>query len=474
MKKIASAIFVLFCFIYSFTFYSCSDDSIIPGVSGNLEGSWKVDKVWLMNAPDGATGSALMKKALMMYGELNADFVGNMDLNIGAETLQRTQVSINAYSGVQTSFFGNTGYAIASSDQHKIVKTTDGGISWTDLIIPSGTYPGCVSAANAETIFFVNNEIFPRTLYRSTDGGTSWSLMNAALPASPYQNSINRHLRFFDANTGYLQTESLYKTLDGGITWYIIDANFNSGYYDALIQFTDVNTGYLSRVNSTEKRVGITTTGGQTWTSSNIAQDVTELKLLQFINASTGWASVSQLYNQSGLYKTTDGGNTWVRKGKALTGNIFFKDANTGYAISRDGFPLAIKSTDGGTNWKPYFSNRPILAASIEIINGSAAFFDYNGGLWKSTEVIDGTKWTVTGRITNEVIKSITNAPDFDAYAAGEISVSGLNANFTSTVYSQGKSEGYAPGSYTFDGNDLYITLTLPGLESWRVKLKKK
>lgn len=76
---------------------------------------------------------------------------------------------------------------------------------------------------------------------------------------------------------------------------------------------------------------------------------------------------------ETGLYKSEDGGVTWVQKpaltssaygGEGWKGNLFFcispSDANTLYAVCNYGYPAKVfKSTDGGDTWSDWTADLP-------------------------------------------------------------------------------------------------------------------
>ena len=51
----------------------------------------------------------------------------------------------------------------------------------------------------------------------------------------------------------------------------------------------------------------------------------------------------------TGIYKSTDGGDTWVQKSSVSSSSIYFSDINNGWAVGEEGSIL--KSTDGGETW---------------------------------------------------------------------------------------------------------------------------
>jgi photosystem II stability/assembly factor-like uncharacterized protein len=72
------------------------------------------------------------------------------------------------------------------------------------------------------------------------------------------------------------------------------------------------------------------------------------IRAVSFVSASTGWRGG----DQGEIFKTTDGGATWVRQSSGTTARIAtirLLDASTGWAVTLDG--AVLRTTDGGARW---------------------------------------------------------------------------------------------------------------------------
>src|SRR5262249_44571104 len=147
-------------------------------------------------------------------------------------------------------------------------------------------------------------------MVRTTDGGATWS--------SPINSQAGflHAVSFADANTGIVTgttsgsplqpPEQIFlRTTDGGATW----TSQNSGVASALsgVSFADTSTGMA--VGSVGALLR-TTDGGATWT--NQTRTVTTLSLIDvfFVDANTG-IIVGSGRNGGSIQRTTDGGATW-------------------------------------------------------------------------------------------------------------------------------------------------------------------
>lgn len=113
------------------------------------------------------------------------------------------------------------GYAAGNRDT--IYKTTDGGITWNKLPLPTpGITPQItyrdMYALDANTVFIVGNGFPRKVVYRTTDGGATWTDITGNILTLPGGNLTG--IMMHDINNGYVVGPGmLYKTTDGGTTW---------------------------------------------------------------------------------------------------------------------------------------------------------------------------------------------------------------------------------------------------------------
>jgi hypothetical protein len=148
----------------------------------------------------------------------------------------------------------NLGFGLAN---YHIVKTTDGGISWTEY--NDGNYWILFD------IFFVNANVgfacgSGGALLKTTDGGESWIdlTQNFGTFTSVY---------FVDENNGYMCGDncSFYQTSNGGHNWISIEYLSCIGF--GTIFFTNELTGYIV---GEDGRIFKTTNGGLVSAKANV------------------------------------------------------------------------------------------------------------------------------------------------------------------------------------------------------------
>lgn len=199
------------------------------------------------------------------------------------------------------SFAGTTGYA--AGDVGTLLKTTDGGSSWSGL--PVGTFENLalVQALDAETVFAGGGCV----ARRSVDGGRTFTAM-AFTPVESSCRSQLRSLSFVTPTLGWLLLSdgTVFATDDGGASF--------------------------------AQRTALPGTGAG---GGGAGQPVS----IAFTSATTGTASTS-----AGLFRTTDAGASWRAIVAPPSLQLWFADAQHGYAV---GGPNVLRTDDGGATWTP-------------------------------------------------------------------------------------------------------------------------
>jgi photosystem II stability/assembly factor-like uncharacterized protein len=125
-----------------------------------------------------------------------------------------------------------------------VTRSFDGGNTWTrftnfsnDSLKTNGIYAGSVSYGGAMEAYgktawltLYNTANDPPSILKTTDGGTTWSWFRVTLPSGPANNYSILSLTFKDANVGFAVSRRAYasattnsnyltRTTDGGKTW---------------------------------------------------------------------------------------------------------------------------------------------------------------------------------------------------------------------------------------------------------------
>jgi photosystem II stability/assembly factor-like uncharacterized protein len=197
------------------------------------------------------------------------------------------------------------------------------------------------------------------------------------------------------------------------------------------IQAVDANTVWATALDGSGGNLRIneftrTTDGGNLWIPGEVlGGNIYALGNISGINATTAWVAVYSgaasgvQDNTCGIYKTTDGGVTWIHQEGPLQGaasfadNVYFWNENIGmcHGDLKDGYFECYTTSDGGITWTrvPQANFSGVTLASgeagwtgvIEATGTSSIMFGTNKGkIYKSDDY--GLHWvaSVTGAST--------------------------------------------------------------------------
>ena len=268
------------------------------------------------------------------------------------------------------------GWAVNSDGN--ILKTTDGGQTWTTQHSAPGVYLRCVGFANAD-VGWVGTLTRSRRLFHTTNGGADWSVVSPLPANAPVAicgiSVVSDQIVYCSGTNRPTDAPRVMKTVDGGQTWVALDMSPHASILiDAF--FTDALHGWVvggkADVPNPADRERIkpvvlrTEDGGATW-SNRLAGKEEEFPFgewgwkIQFLNSTVGFVSLEN-FQAGAILKTTDGGLTWRRlsvndaQGNANIEGIGFIDENHGWiggwgsADFTGGFSSA--TDDGGQSWR--------------------------------------------------------------------------------------------------------------------------
>lgn len=199
-----------------------------------------------------------------------------------------------------------------------ILKTTDGGKSWSDktfnpLINMDSWHT--ISFTTADTGFILSSNCI---LYKTTNGGETWELKSNYTDCSC--------IKFFNKNTGFMLGNSgiIKKTTDGGENWYIVPSGTNALFKD--IAFINDTTGYIVGYQDNYQNTLLRTTdGGETWAKASTPNKLYDMLDITFYNDKLGYIHAND------ILKTTDGGLSWTAIENLCYSPVISWDENTSF-----------------------------------------------------------------------------------------------------------------------------------------------
>lgn len=256
------------------------------------------------------------------------------------------------------------GYGVVNflNDQHAWAgnyKTTDEGQTWIyqNFNFPSLNYP-------IDRIYFpdslIGYAISYKTILKTEDGGNTW------FKQKELENGVLQDIKFYDSNIGFVCGFGglIYFTNDGGQSW----NRYGNGVVENImdVDFIDENIGWAVGSNGC---VLHTLNGGKNWNKQNIPSECDSVffRAITFIDSDKGWIT-----GDNYILNTMNGGIDWqvqlkvnLEVGGRFRDIKFLNDSNgiaVGQLSSFFGPGIFYKTTDGGNNWlKIEYINLPPL-----------------------------------------------------------------------------------------------------------------
>ena len=300
---------------------------------------------------------------------------------IGAVVLDPSNSSTIYVGTGEENFSGDSYYGAG------ILKSINGGTAWTQIcgpfcgpIGPDGHYGGgarigglAVHPTNGQILLAAVALLGADGVYRSSDGGASWTQVLSGNPADAVLfDPTNGNIAY--ASLGNVfggGTEGVFKSSDSGQTWAPIN-----GTGPNILDLTNAGRIALAIAPS---------------------------------NSATLYAGIADISNGNlvGLFKTTDGGTNWT----PLTSTpdyctpvcnyanvIAVQPTNPNVVFAGGGFVTTlVRSLDGGVTWDTLQSaqNSGFLHADMHALSfssdGNTLYLGNDGGAYVATQVTDAT-----------------------------------------------------------------------------------
>jgi photosystem II stability/assembly factor-like uncharacterized protein len=234
------------------------------------------------------------------------------------------------------SFVANGSLLLAGSDSGHVYRSTDLGTSWAE---PAGTFPVAdvnILAASGSYLFAGFLDITgPGTgnaLYRSSDGGISWSSLGSKPSYRIYS---------FAVGNGYLLAggdNGVSRSTDNGETWSASTLGHSN---------TAIAVDGMLVLAGQQTLISHSTDGGMTWSDATFT-----LPGYVMVTAMTSYHHVFFAATDQGLFRSTDSRATWAMSNAGLTNRViecFAAKGNDLFAGSALGG--VNRSTDDGATW---------------------------------------------------------------------------------------------------------------------------
>jgi photosystem II stability/assembly factor-like uncharacterized protein len=306
----------------------------------------------------------------------------------------------------------NTGWLVC--DDGVVLKTTDGGDTWTTTQIPDalGYDLEDVEFADADTGYACSNDGF---IYKTTDGGAIWSMIG---DTANYVVDI-AGLSVVDANLVYFcgDDSTLLKTEDGGESYTRSSYNFQNEDLDGGVHFISPDVGVvISDANAGE--TWYTHDGGQNWEFVQILFPPATIssRLYDVSGAGDGVFAIAAYHRIT--FISVDSGQTYQASGDVEYGYDYFNcvqvlDNNTIMTSGSDGF--LVGTDDGGANWDTLYVGSGQTGVFHQFVDSNNGYMFLNSGNWKKT-IDGGSTWSSLNEWPTQSLWGLALASENDIF----------------------------------------------------------
>ena len=361
--------------------------------------------------------------------------------NIGPDRGGRSIAASGVKGRVAEAYFGATGGGLW--------KTTDGGENWaavTDGKITSASVGAvAVSESNPDIVFIgtgetcIRGNIMPGDgVYRSADAGKTWT--HVGFRESHGISKIRIHpnnpdivyVASFGKYSAPSQERGVFKSTDGGKTWKrVLFRDDKTGAIDIVIDRNNPNVLYASLWEAYRKEYQMSsggpgsglfksTDGGETW--SEITRNTgMPAGLVGRIGVAVSGANSNRVYalvenEKGGLFRSDDAGATWalVNDKRDIRQRAFYythvfadpKDADVVYMQNTSMF----RSTDGGKTMKAIDNGTHGDFHDLWLDPEDPAHLVVANDGGGAVSLTTGAKWTAQDYPTEQFYRVITTA----------------------------------------------------------------
>ncbi|MBL7989202.1 MAG: hypothetical protein JNJ94_14155 [Chlorobi bacterium] len=285
-------------------------------------------------------------------------------------------------------FNDKTGVVIGGSGSGSVLRTTDGGLSWSSIDVPRRLKQLYVEDKIGTILALPWNGIYNSGfLLRGEDQGSKWSLVETSFNGLQY--SYASGMQFLNSQRGFLATDSIiFTTTDGGRSWvnsiqspaeqtlitsfhFLDDMQGWIGLLSLHREIHDVDTVFASRLYRTidggrswQMKKEVFNKNFSFWLTSIACQNENKCWISYGLGDGSGYAP-----KMGRVYSTLDGGDHWdsINVDGAVTRIQFFSDS-VGYIFGSNA--LLMKTTNAGKTWEREYVWPPQASDSSVVFRG--------------------------------------------------------------------------------------------------------
>jgi photosystem II stability/assembly factor-like uncharacterized protein len=464
------------------------------------------DVIYVGTGESNAGGGSLAYDGVGVY---RSDDAGQTWQYVGLEESGSIGRIVVSAHNPDVAYVASMGSLFANTAERGVYKTTDGGISWENVLFISDStgaidlainpdHPDTIYAAMWERIRRPNYRTYGGPtcgIYRSYDGGQSWEELTNGLPTLASQkgrigidisvSNPNILYAIYADRTGYFN--GVYKSTDNGDTWIhtndgsLSDCFVSYGWWFGRIKVDPVDPDNVFVIGFDIYR---TQNGGNSWSNQSDYSVHVDQHAVYIHPLDNNFVLLG---NDGGLYRSTNGGTSWTWNqnipitqfytceldyqyperlyggaqdngtNRTMTGNL--NDWTMIYG--GDGFNVLVDPENNNYVYAEYqYGN---LARST---NGGSYFYDATSGIsgsdrfnWNSPVVFDPSDPSVLYFGTNRLYRSVDHAASWTAISGDLTDGNGSGNLVYHTITTIGVSPVNPDLVYTgSDDGNVYVT----------------
>ncbi len=278
--------------------------------------------------------------------------------------------TVNSFSGVNASFFSGGDIFFLADRNSRVYRTANGGYDFDTLIGKYNILLERIHKASAERIWCTGGNF---RNFKTTNGGLNWL-------SDEYAAQLKiKYTVFTDANTGYAAAErgKILKTTNFGVNW-----NEVYSYTDEIYSIS------VYGVNVWAFGLGVILKSGNAGIAWNTLLNTENIQKSDFKDVLTGYG-----LNGNGLFRTTDGGVTWISSDENII-DFYFINSLTGWTlVNNDTTAFIKKTTNTGNNWQEISTVQENMKR-IKFIDANTGYLLSDNKIYRSTNA--GSSWKST------------------------------------------------------------------------------
>jgi photosystem II stability/assembly factor-like uncharacterized protein len=264
-------------------------------------------------------------------------------------------------------------------------KSTDGGVSWTQMIFPDrtpvfGARTIAIDPVNTDTVYLISSTFtcgdvaFLPSVFKSTNGGGTWQVLGNGVTPLGFSSLV---LDPKQPSTLYATSSNLLKSTDGGNSWRVQSEALHN-LFSVTIDPINPSTLYLQDIFGVLHK---TTDGGVSFRVLETPASPQTALAVDPTNSAILYAASGTLEKAGAVFKSTDGGQTWtITELSGLTvialaiNPVNSSQVHAGAVADVDGF-AALVNASGVSIQSTYIGSRGHDFASAIALDSSRNFY---------------------------------------------------------------------------------------------------